>query len=83
MSQKSVIHIKQKLRGNPRNFCLYSAAAATAAYGRVIVAAAAISAIVSASAVAREKKRRDNDDPDKAFVIEKIADAVHKVSSCI
>ena len=46
----------------------------------ILFAATAATAGITATAVAvaRKKKRRDDDYPDKAFVIKKIANAVHK-----
>jgi hypothetical protein len=40
-----------------------------------------VAAAISVAAVAGKQERRDNDYPDKAFVIKKIANAVHKFSS--
>jgi hypothetical protein len=58
---------------------LAAAATATAVVRRAVVAAAAATAArITIIAVARKKKRRDDNYPDKAFVIEKIANAVHK-----
>jgi hypothetical protein len=58
----------------PRIFVLcLSAAAATAATAVICCTVAA-----TAATVAGKKERRDDDYPNKAFVIEKIANAVHK-----
>lgn len=66
----------QKCAAHSRAFGFYLrlAAAATAAAGALIVVITATAAI---RAIARKKKSRDDDYPDKAFVIKKIANAVH------
>ena len=71
----------RRFDGILRIFALLSVAttAATAAACAVVVVAVTATVIT----IARKEKCRDDDYPNKAFVIEKIANAVHKISSCI